>query len=59
MIVGQNKVHQGRTDDALKPPSQEPCKTAIGVQYDVIAAENSGALIHPLHESTVGMIGPL
>ncbi len=29
------------------------------MQYDVSAAVNSSAFVHPLHESTVGMIGPL
>jgi hypothetical protein len=59
MIVGQNQIQHGRTNDALEPPSQKPGKTAVAVQDGVIAAENSGAFIHPLHESTVGMIGPL
>jgi hypothetical protein len=59
MIVGQNQVKHGGTDDALEPPSQEPGKTAIAVQDGVIATENSGAFVHPLHENTVGMIGPL
>jgi hypothetical protein len=25
----------------------------------VIFAENGGAFVHPLHENTVGMVGPL
>jgi hypothetical protein len=29
------------------------------VQDRLIAAENSGAFVHPLHKNTVGMIGPL
>ena len=59
MIVGPNQVQHGRTDDALEPRSQEPGKTAVAVQNGVVAAENSGAFVHPLHENTVGMIGPL
>ena len=59
MIAGPNQVQHGRTDDALEPRSQEPGKTSIAVQDGVVTAENSGAFIHPLHENTVGMIGPL
>jgi hypothetical protein len=29
------------------------------VQDGVVAAENSGAFVHTLHENTVGMVGPL
>src|ERR1051326_277981 len=59
MIVGPNQVLHGRTDDVLDPHSQEPGKTLVAVQDGVVAAENRGAFIHPLHENTVGMIGPL
>ena len=59
MIVGPNQVQHGRTDHALKPPSQEPGKTAVAVQDGVVAAENSCAFVHPLHKNAVGMIGPL
>jgi hypothetical protein len=59
MIVGPNQVQHGRTDDALEPRSQKPGKTTVAMQDGVVTAENSGAFIHPLHENTVGMIGPL
>src|SRR5450631_1996118 len=59
MIVGPNQVHHGRTNDTLEPRSQEPRKTAVAVQDGVVTAENSGAFVHPLHENTVGMVGPL
>ena len=59
MVVGPNQVLQGRTDDALKPCSQEPGKTVVAVQDGVVAAENRGAFVHLLHENTIGMIGPL
>jgi hypothetical protein len=58
MILGPNQVQHGRTDNALEPTSQEPGKTAVAVQDGVVTAENSGAFVHPLHENTVGMIGP-
>ena len=41
-----------------RPRSQEPGKTAVAVQDCVVAAQNRGAFVHPLHENTVGMIGP-
>src|SRR6202521_4994339 len=59
MILGPNQVQHGRTDDTLEARSQEPGKTAVAVQDGVVTAENSGAFVHPLHENTVGMIGPL
>ena len=32
---------------------------SITSRSGVVAAENSSAFVHPLHENTVGMIGPL
>src|ERR1700674_1646090 len=59
MILGPHQVQHGRTDDALEPRSPEAGKTAVTVQDGVITAENSGAFVHPLHENTIGVIGPL
>ena len=41
------------------PPPKNRAKRPFAVQDGVVATENSGAFVHPLHENTVGMIGPL
>jgi hypothetical protein len=54
-----NQALHRRTNYALKSGSQQPGKTAVAVQDSVVAAKNGGAFVHPLHENTVGMVGPL
>ena len=58
MIVRKYQVDHGRSDHALKFRPQKPCETTVAVQDGVVAAQNGGALVHSLHEHTVGMIGP-